>query len=95
MPAAKITTVGIVSKPRSEEAVRIVPELVAWLAERRCQGRRWTEEFGRVLAGAKHCRFPRDQVPEGAQLLIVLGGDGTLLSAARARWVAATFLCSP
>ena len=31
---------------------------------------------------ATACR--RDQVPEGAQLVIVLGGDGTLLSAARA-----------
>ena len=28
--------------------------------------------------------LPRDQVPEGAQLVILLGGDGTLLSAARA-----------
>src|SRR3982751_5871581 len=28
--------------------------------------------------------WPREAVPEGSQLLIVLGGDGTLLSAARA-----------
>ncbi len=28
--------------------------------------------------------LPREQVPEGAQLVIVLGGDGTLLAAARA-----------
>ncbi len=34
-------------------------------------------------AGPKN-GLPREAVPEGAQLLIVLGGDGTLLSAARA-----------
>ena len=33
---------------------------------------------------AARAAFSRDEVPHGAQLLIVLGGDGTLLSAARA-----------
>jgi NAD+ kinase len=75
-----IDTVGIVSKPGSPQATKLVPELLAWLAERgiaaRCDGA--TAEY------ALDCTpVPRDLVPQGAQLLIVLGGDGTLLSAAR------------
>jgi hypothetical protein len=81
MPAAKIHTAGIISKPRSEQAARVVPDVIAWLAERGIDTRvdsETAEYIGRTDA------LPRDQVAEDAQLLIVLGGDGTLLSAARA-----------
>ncbi len=76
-----VTTAGIVSKPRSEQAVHLVPELIAWLARKGVQVRldENTAAYARSPAG-----LPRERVPEGAQLLIVLGGDGTLLSAARA-----------
>jgi NAD+ kinase len=80
-PATKISTVGIISKPRSEEAVRVVPELVAWLAQRGVSAR-VDPETATYLHRSDG--LPRESVPEGAQLLIVLGGDGTLLSAARA-----------
>jgi NAD+ kinase len=43
---------------------------------------RLDHESARYLGS--HGGLPREQVPEGAQLLIVLGGDGTLLAAARA-----------
>ena len=80
-PAVKISTAGVISKPRSEEAVRIVPELVEWLA-RRGVAVRADPETAAYLGTASG--LPRSSVPEGAQLLIVFGGDGTLLSAARA-----------
>ena len=80
-PAVKISTVGVISKPRSEEAVRIVPELVEWLA-RRGVAVRADPETAAYLGSANG--LPRSSVPVGAQLLIVFGGDGTLLSAARA-----------
>jgi NAD+ kinase len=79
MPA--ISTVGIVSKPRSEHASRIVPELIPWLAARNIAVRLDPES---AVYSRNGRAIVRDEVPEGAQLVIVLGGDGTLLSAARA-----------
>jgi NAD+ kinase len=75
--------VGIVSKPRSETAARLVPELIEWLAARNVQVR-LDEETAAYARGHGGDGLPREQVPKGAALVIVLGGDGTLLSAARA-----------
>lgn len=76
-----INTVGIVSKPGIDRAGDIVPDLVAWLLARDFKVRYDTQtaEYLEVNDGVK-----REEVPEGCQLVIVLGGDGTLLSAARA-----------
>jgi len=80
-PTTKISTAGIISKPRSERAAAVAPVLVEWL-EKRGVGVRYDPETAGYLA--RSSGIARDGVPEGAQLLIVLGGDGTLLSAARA-----------
>jgi NAD+ kinase len=79
MPAIK--TAGILSKPRSDEASRIVPELIRWLSQRGVATRLDQETAGYSRSSGW---LPRDQVADGTELLIVLGGDGTLLSAARA-----------
>jgi NAD+ kinase len=73
--------VGIIAKPGIPHAQAIVPELVAWLAARNVQAR-LDQEAARYAGLAQG--LPRAEVPEGTQLVIVLGGDGTLLSAARA-----------
>jgi NAD+ kinase len=84
MPGAKIQTVAIVSKPHSDRAAALVPELLAWLAAHGIAARLDSETASYASpAGTAKC-FERSDVAEGAQLLIVLGGDGTLLSAARA-----------
>ena len=89
MPAAnpinKISTAGIISKPNSEKAAIVAPTLVKWLAERGV-GVRCDAETASYLGNGIDSQggLPREAVSEGAQLLIVLGGDGTLLSAARA-----------
>jgi NAD+ kinase len=88
MPAAnptnKISTAGIISKPHSEKAAWVAPVLVKWLAERGVEVRCDVETAAYVGDGGLKNGWSREAVPEGAQLLIVLGGDGTLLSAARA-----------
>jgi NAD+ kinase len=78
MPTIK--TAGIISKPNSKAAEWIVPKLIEWLASHEITAR--IDEPTAAYAGATG--LPRDQVPEGCDLVIVLGGDGTLLSAARA-----------
>ncbi len=77
----RIETVGIISKPRSELAARIVPDMIAWLAQHNIHVRLDPESA--AYAGRDDA-LPRPEVPQDAQLVIVLGGDGTLLSAARA-----------
>ena len=76
-----IKTVGIFSKPGVPAAVELVPKLIGWLAARglaiRC------DEYTASYAGQGE-GLPRPEVPESCDLVIVLGGDGTLLSAARA-----------
>jgi NAD+ kinase len=76
-----IRTIGIFTKPNAEAAAALVPKLVQWMAERGIAARLDSETARYAgLPGA----MPREEVPEGCDLIIVLGGDGTLLSAARA-----------
>ena len=79
MPSVK--TVGLISKPGVPAGAELVPKVVEWLRGRgldvRCDGE--TAAYTQGEHG-----IPRDEVPEGCDLVIVLGGDGTLLSAARA-----------
>jgi len=76
----QIDRVGIISKPKMARAAEIVCGLVSWLDERKIAFRcdRQTAEYAGLAD-----YFPREEVPEGSNLIIVLGGDGTLLSAAR------------
>jgi len=74
-------TVGIISKPGIPRAAALVPELLEWLHRRGIQTRCDQETAG--YAGLA-CGLPREQVPLEVRFVIVLGGDGTLLAAARA-----------
>jgi len=75
-----IKTVGIISKPNSP-AADLVPKLIEWLNARGI-AIRIDEQTAFYAGGVKG--IPRQEVPENCDLVIVLGGDGTLLSAARA-----------
>ena len=76
-----IKTVGVFSKPGVPAARELAPRLLEWLRARglkiRCD-----KETAEYAGGGDF--YPRTEVPEGCELVIVLGGDGTLLSAARA-----------
>jgi NAD+ kinase len=76
-----IRTVGILSKPRPQEVYSTVPALVAWLRGRGIHVLLDPESAG-CLESPPEAR-PREEIPESADLLIVLGGDGTVLAAAR------------
>jgi NAD+ kinase len=73
---------AIISKPQKAELETILPELRAWLVAR---GWSWVldEESAAYLDGVSG--VAREALPEHRpELVVVLGGDGTLLAAARA-----------
>src|ERR1700690_1609154 len=77
-----IRSVGIVCKPIKEMVATVVPPLIAWLRERTIEVFVDVETQG--CLGLNVTCIAREAMGEKADLLIVLGGDGTLLSAARA-----------
>jgi NAD+ kinase len=79
MPIAK--TVGLLSKPNIPRAREIVPTLFNWLRERDIVVR-FDDQTGVYLDMPGAMR--REDVPAECDLVVVLGGDGTLLAAARA-----------
>ena len=75
-----VKAAGVFSKPNIAEARQIVPELLDWLNQ---QGvaTRIDEQTGHYSGRSDW--MERDALVKDIQLLIVLGGDGTLLAGAR------------
>ena len=76
----KIHTVGIISKPNIDRAGEILRGLLDWLEKHHIESR--CDEQTAFYAGHKKF-YSREDLPKDAQLIVVLGGDGTLLAAAR------------
>jgi NAD+ kinase len=76
-----MTCVAIVCKPHREELNRLLPDLIAWLRQHS-----YDPVLDREGAGytADAPAVDRGELPsQSPELVIVLGGDGTLLAAAR------------
>jgi NAD+ kinase len=78
---SEMRVVGVAAKPRSASAAHLLPPLREWLSSRGIQVL-LDENAALYLESAKGLQ--RTEVAACAQLVIVLGGDGTLLSTARA-----------
>jgi NAD+ kinase len=76
-----ISTVGIISRAGIPRGEALVPGLLHWLDERGIAARYDTET---AVYARRSDGMARERVPEECQFVIVLGGDGTLLSAAGA-----------
>jgi NAD+ kinase len=75
-------TVGIISKPRKEDVSAVVPQLLAWLRARGLEVL-YDCETAACISG-EIAGIPRQDLARRVDLLVVLGGDGTLLATARA-----------
>ena len=75
-------TVGIISKPKHPEVRQIVPALTQWLAERKVST--LVDHETSAAVGNAASGLERGELTRRVDLLVVLGGDGTLLAAARA-----------
>jgi NAD+ kinase len=73
--------VGIIVKSHRSEAEGVVRELIAWLRARECQVILDTETA--ALVGEETFGIEKVDVPHAADLIVVIGGDGTILSVAR------------
>lgn len=76
-----INKIGIIAKPKKEEARAAVEKLIQWLKDR-------NKEIILDFQTASYISEPiesyqRSEIPSHSDIIIVLGGDGTLLSVAR------------
>jgi NAD+ kinase len=78
-----VKRVGLIAKPDAAEAQRVVRQLVEWLATRGLTVV-LEKETAALAPSASVTSASKSELPGQVEALIVLGGDGTLLSMARA-----------
>ena len=80
-PPGPPATIGIVAKTRLREAAAVVASLTDWLAARGV-GVVVESDTARLVGRQGLPTCSRDELPSAAELILVLGGDGTLLGVA-------------
>lgn len=82
MTAAPIRRIGIVTKSRLSMAGPLLAELARWLDARQVQAIFESETATLASPSVGGPAYSRDELPKRVDLVLVLGGDGTLLSMA-------------
>ncbi len=81
--------IGIIAKKNKPEAVTLARHLVEWLRPKKIKVY-IEEEIGKLfrptLSEGDWESIKREEIPANIEMIIVLGGDGTLLSVARQVW---------
>ncbi len=77
--------IGIIAKKNKPEAVAIARHLVEWLQPKKIEVY-IEEEIGKLLSPTLWKPIQREAIPTDMEMIVVLGGDGTLLSVARQVW---------
>jgi NAD+ kinase len=80
-PPPRFKTIGVISRPRRANLSAVVPDLLRWLEARGLRVLYDEETASALPHPAKP--FSREELADQSQILLVLGGDGTLLAAAR------------
>jgi len=75
----KMNKVGIVIKPHAPDIKKILNDLISFFGKNGIEC--FLEEFAADILG-KQGGFKREELPQEIDLVVVLGGDGTLLSIA-------------
>lgn len=78
--ARSVEKVGIIGKRNNRQAVTMVRDLVRWLREREVQV--FVEQDMAAVVGDVPS-WPEGEISDAMDILVVLGGDGTLLSVIR------------
>ena len=72
--------IGIISKPNKPEAADFIRKLIRWLNEKQIEVF-IEDELAEMIDHP--CGYERAKIPSLADMIIVMGGDGTILSVAR------------
>src|SRR6202142_4544223 len=78
----KIQAAGIIGKPIKDVVCSVVPPLIEWLRKRNVEV--FIDSETQACIDPNGLSYSREALADKINLLIVLGGDGTLLSGARA-----------
>ena len=81
MPEIELNKIGVVVGPQKPDALAVVSELVEWCALRDIALRATPEVAAQVRCAS--LSVENDELAEDLDLLVVLGGDGTMLGASR------------